>query len=140
MSNYTYVYSTSNLNWLQFFFKKAFAVGAMPESKRCQQCGRTGRIEKHRPNYNHPLSIVFLCKRCHMWEHRPWCIARKPKGPYVKIDRLSWDNTDSGQYSDSLKFDSDDFVAEQREESVECLCRRLEGTRKLSGAIRTFRF
>jgi hypothetical protein len=33
--------------------------------KQCQMCGLTKRLERHHPNYDLPLLIVWLCKPCH---------------------------------------------------------------------------
>ncbi len=64
-------YSKRNRMWLTEFIKKCVAVGAMPHSSRCQQCGRDKPLDTHHPNYYHPLVIVWLCRRCHKREHNP---------------------------------------------------------------------
>ena len=38
----------------------------------CQMCGLTKRLERHHPDYDLPLLIVWLCKPCH-------CVADKTR-------------------------------------------------------------
>jgi hypothetical protein len=35
----------------------------------CRDCGAT-KAEKHHPDYSKPLDIIWLCRDCHMTEHR----------------------------------------------------------------------
>lgn len=43
------------------------------EGKKCQLCGCTA-VDRHHPNYDKPLEIIFLCKECHSKLHRKWKI------------------------------------------------------------------
>jgi hypothetical protein len=31
----------------------------------CERCAKTGRVEKHHPDYSQPLLVEWLCKPCH---------------------------------------------------------------------------
>ena len=45
---------------------KALKSKHLTRPDHCSQCGKTdARIEAHHPDYNKPLEIVWLCKRCH---------------------------------------------------------------------------
>lgn len=35
----------------------------------CEQCGKSGRLYMHHPDYGKPLVVVTLCHDCHMEEH-----------------------------------------------------------------------
>lgn len=39
---------------------------------RCELCGRTKVLERHHPDYDKPLEIQWLCKKCH-------CLADKQR-------------------------------------------------------------
>lgn len=44
---------------------QAVRGGKLPRKNECEQCGATGRLEKHHPNYSQPLNVVWLCCACH---------------------------------------------------------------------------
>ncbi len=140
-------YSQRGITWLHYFFTKAFNVGAMPESKRCQQCGREGNIDKHHPNYNHPLTIVFLCRRCHKREHYPgWLLNIKSQANQARYQERLKTRPITVELPIPVlslppeSFESEDYILQVKEESFECISRTLEDTRKLSGTTKTFRF
>jgi ribosomal protein S27AE len=35
----------------------------------CQRCGST-KSEMHHPDYSLPLEVLWMCRRCHLLEHR----------------------------------------------------------------------
>jgi hypothetical protein len=35
----------------------------------CERCGSTNPIQKHHPDYERPLTVVWLCRGCHAAEH-----------------------------------------------------------------------
>ena len=44
--------------------------GKLDKPKACTQCGATGRIEGHHPDYDFPLHVVWLCAPCHHKAHK----------------------------------------------------------------------
>lgn len=43
--------------------------GALSRPECCEQCGATGRLDAHHPDYGRPLVVQFLCRRCHATRH-----------------------------------------------------------------------
>ncbi len=39
---------------------------AMPTLAKCQECGATGKLERHHPNYAEPDRFEVLCPPCHI--------------------------------------------------------------------------
>ena len=48
---------------------KATAWYRIPLSSECNSCGSTENLERHHPDYNKPLEIITLCRRCHARLH-----------------------------------------------------------------------
>ena len=57
---------------------KAVYRGILPKPSACSQCGRVSRIEGHHYDYDKPLDITWLCRRCHVFRH-PLYSRRRPK-------------------------------------------------------------
>lgn len=43
----------------------ALRGGQIERVTNCEGCGRTGRIEKHHPDYTRAELVIWLCKPCH---------------------------------------------------------------------------
>jgi len=43
----------------------------IPERKLCEECKVNLVVEKHHEDYNKPLEVVFLCRKCHT-QKREW--------------------------------------------------------------------
>lgn len=47
----------------------AIRIGHIKKRKVCSKCGADGkRMEKHHPDYDKPLDVVWLCATCHAKE------------------------------------------------------------------------
>ena len=49
--------------------QRAVASGKIKRKDQCELCGVGGRLEKHHPDYDQPLLVVFLCSACHKAVH-----------------------------------------------------------------------
>lgn len=43
----------------------------IPKGQLCVICNKNLAIERHHPDYNKPLEIIFLCRECHNKIHNP---------------------------------------------------------------------
>ena len=72
-------------NILEYALKK----GIVKAKKKCEECkevkvfrdGRTG-VHAHHPDYNKPLTVMWLCQKCHYAWHKkykakPYLLFRK---------------------------------------------------------------
>lgn len=49
----------------------AVKKGDISKPTVCSRCGIEGkRIEGHHPDYKKPLEVLWLCKKCHCYEHK----------------------------------------------------------------------
>jgi hypothetical protein len=48
----------------------AIKMGYLIRPSYCSLCTIEGKIEGHHPDYSKPLEVIWLCKKCHMAEHR----------------------------------------------------------------------
>lgn len=44
--------------------------GSIVRPEVCSRCGKKGKIEAHHKDYNKPLDVVWLCRKCHVDEHK----------------------------------------------------------------------
>lgn len=51
------------------FVQDALFFGYLTRPKRCERCTRRCKPEAHHTDYMQPLSVDWLCKRCHESEH-----------------------------------------------------------------------
>ena len=42
----------------------------MNSNQKCELCGSQKKIQKHHPDYDKPLDIIFLCEKCHKNHHK----------------------------------------------------------------------
>ena len=72
------IYKKSNLNKSESVKnqkivndKTAYAIktGKIVKPENCERCTET-EIETHHPNYLEPLTVIWLCKKCHGEEHK----------------------------------------------------------------------
>lgn len=51
---------------------KALRKGDLVRPETCQDCGGTGPIHGHHPDYAKPLDVEWLCSACHGARHRKY--------------------------------------------------------------------
>jgi len=59
--------------WQHQEVAQALRKGTLIKPSNCSDCGRDEYevfIEGHHPDYDKPLDVVWLCKECHLKEHR----------------------------------------------------------------------
>lgn len=44
--------------------------GLIKKETNCSLCKSTNNIEKHHPDYNKPLEVIWLCRDCHVELHK----------------------------------------------------------------------
>jgi hypothetical protein len=49
--------------------RAAIKAGSMKRATLCEKCCSSGRIEAHHPDYAKPLSVLWLCRKCHSAAH-----------------------------------------------------------------------
>lgn len=49
---------------------KAIRLGTVVRPKQCDHCKSFTRIEGHHFDYSRPLDVMWLCRKCHMAQHR----------------------------------------------------------------------
>jgi hypothetical protein len=52
--------------YIQRYIKKGIVI----RSTKCTTCQAQGKTEAHHDDYNKPLEVLWLCRRCHMKLHR----------------------------------------------------------------------
>jgi len=48
---------------------RAIQNGEIVKPDRCQSCSKVGYVEGHHHNYEFPLEVTFVCRRCHAGLH-----------------------------------------------------------------------
>lgn len=48
---------------------KRIQSGKMVKPETCVECGAFGKVEAHHEDYNKPLEVLWVCKRCHFKKH-----------------------------------------------------------------------
>jgi len=49
---------------------EAVRIGHLTRPTTCSLCQSEKRIEGHHPDYDKPLEVVWLCRKCHLAEHK----------------------------------------------------------------------
>lgn len=55
---------------------KAFRSGKLIRANNCSLCGTLCRTDAHHEDYNKPLEVIFLCRRCHNKLHRKYGFSK----------------------------------------------------------------
>lgn len=50
-------------------FSDALRCGAIVPVGRCEICGKEGKTHGHHQDYSQPLTVNWLCQRCHNYVH-----------------------------------------------------------------------
>jgi hypothetical protein len=50
--------------------RTALKNGKLTKPDTCSNCNKETNIEAHHPDYNKPLEVIWLCRKCHKAEHR----------------------------------------------------------------------
>ena len=61
--------------------QNAFKEGLLIRPAHCSCCGKKGKPQGHHEDYNEPLSVVWLCGRCHRFRHTQIRQAEKAPPP-----------------------------------------------------------
>ena len=51
-------------------FRKGLRRGVIERSNKCSICGSKKKIEGHHGDYNKPLDVMWLCRKCHLSLHK----------------------------------------------------------------------
>jgi ribosomal protein S27AE len=62
--------STPGKREARFAMQRATDKGLIKRGTKCEQCGNEGIIEGHHEDYNKPLTVRWLCKKCHFDWHK----------------------------------------------------------------------
>lgn len=49
---------------------KALYSGELVRPARCSKCGYAGHVDGHHRDYAKPLDVVWVCRSCHIKQHR----------------------------------------------------------------------
>jgi hypothetical protein len=47
----------------------AVGTGKLQRPTKCTRCPSTEKIQGHHPDYTKPLEVIWLCHKCHEYEH-----------------------------------------------------------------------
>lgn len=56
--------------WAHSALRSAEKRGLIRRPASCESCGSTERLDGHHDDYLRPLSVAFICRRCHAARHR----------------------------------------------------------------------
>ncbi len=67
-------------------YTAALSNGTLTRPEKCERCGDDGRIHGHHTDYAKPLSVVWLCTRCHSGEHYGLTGKQRSAVTVVRLD------------------------------------------------------
>lgn len=44
--------------------------GKIKKPKQCERCSKKTKLEGHHEDYDYPLKVIWLCRKCHILEHK----------------------------------------------------------------------
>ena len=53
-----------------WIYSNALRSGKIVPSDVCSRCGKIGAVDGHHNDYSKPLDVIWLCRRCHVQEHK----------------------------------------------------------------------
>jgi len=65
-----YVEKNREKSMVRWKTNNAIRDGKLQKAEKCTVCLSSEDIEAHHPDYEKPLQVVWLCKRCHMKIHK----------------------------------------------------------------------
>lgn len=121
-------------NKAQWLAWNAAQRGLIPKAGRCQQCASNTNLDAHHPDYNKPLVVVWLCRRCHQRHHNPttWLLRW--------LDGNTQHRTRYTKGYDPEIFITDADVHFQVTRDIDTLCRIHINTRKLGATNKSYNF
>jgi ribosomal protein S27AE len=51
-------------------YANALRRGKIIPPDACSRCGKIGAVDGHHNDYSKPLDVIWLCRRCHIHEHK----------------------------------------------------------------------
>lgn len=68
VKNYKYKYPYKKRAHL--YVELAIEYGHLVRPECCSKCGKICKPQGHHPDYSKPLDVIWLCTKCHGFEHR----------------------------------------------------------------------
>jgi hypothetical protein len=70
-----YRHKTRQQERAQHSLYKALKSGKLRRPDTCELCGEIEKTEGHHPDYNNRLSVMWLCRACHVYIHEERMVA-----------------------------------------------------------------
>src|SRR5690242_8607704 len=63
---------------------RALKLGLLAKPAACERCEQSAAVEGHHDNYDKPLNVKWLCRKCHLAHHKmegtgPWFSRSGPE-------------------------------------------------------------
>jgi len=116
----------------------AIKKGTLIRPSQCSKClkhnSEVGKIEAHHPDYNKPLEVQWLCKKCHWLTHGTTkAIRSTQKGEKIAFSARFSDELYAAvkesademgiSMNDFISFATKDFVKKTKYERIDIICR-----------------